>query len=1542
MRATRSIPRRALVAAALFATAAVLLSLVAGPTWADDRDLLRFSGATPYLFVVLDTSGSMAMKMGEQRWTPGGADGPDSRLYQAKQALYNVFKDVNDVHFGFATFNQEHAHAVSAHWIYYNETALDADWPIAFPRPDPDADGDGSALTELIQVPDVDENGNIIPIASDPTPPDFDTRVAEITGDVMTFGPPFVAGSFIEAGRCGTPLDLDTAAGRDQASSFAVGATDHSYLWLKTGGSTYLMEVGRPGNRPDSSLSKIGEDYLHVELELKKFVGNAKKDCGTPTSTPFDSSFGTKTARLDLRLDPYVNRFFYVNEPEWGPGGDDEETAPVWEWSDVLSDADYNAGAHPFTGKGWEGNYDSGVITGDTGFDNDVTTVDRFCASGGPAATCPAADLVVLKPVLQTVVSSVGRAMDKGDVLPFHWTNSWKTDFLSRLAPNYDPSGTVTPDFRAASYFSTSSSGVLQPSAPPPLLAADRSPLAKAINDVRCWYLGEEGQAGSNKCKDTSFVEYAQGWEDLACTNDPEFGCRRPYIILISDGEDSGGRGEDANGDIGALNSHSGIQTWALNLGDPSRCGAGGGLHPIVQAGKGECINVDSQAKLRQALQQILGKIRTEARSFASAAVPSVQATVEQKIFLTSFNPMNDSSVWEGSIFAFLKPLPTDNTGKPATQARCDQTGSITVSDRTQGCLLWDAGKVLHDTQLPASGTDYLDLSDPDLRRVFYARRATSPGEWANSRRLFDPVVTTVGSETPQAVRFDLFDGFQVGYNANEGSPADATVNQGAADIVNNVIDHTLAEKTGTVSVVDPVTGSTTDRTDHFLLGDIFHSTPVVVGTPANTVYFAGDTNGEAGGTCEPDDGLSNRGYRCFFSKQRLRRKMLIVGSDDGMLHVLDAGIFRETGSDHFSNKTLDNEFDNGTGKELFAYVPRVVFPTLKQLAGADGQQYTVDGTVTVADVFIDPVKEAASTFPDPDEREWRTVVVGGFREGGLGYFGLDITQPDPVDTDADLGFVPTNTSGNNGPGGDPLPECTTDYDPTVCGPVPFPSVLWEFTDALWDPNLDGGLGRWLYADEECFARDPDDGHCTSVGNQTLDLGFSWSVPNIGRIRVCKLDGTKCNPDISSDETADDDLVDRFVAVFGGGMDVGNKTLDWRRLSGETAAAYQARIEGADVRGNWIYMVDIETGQVIYKQQLAGAVPSEPAAVDTDGDGYFDRIYVGTLAGYLYRADLGTIAGEYPAVEMLDKNYFDPTDNTAYSEPVVRLPDDVWKPVVIFDANWDDSSPTVDPRPIYQRPSVIFVADQGKYALAFGTGDRENLWSVDTQDDRFYVFLDQVVSTASVGSPLTEASLEPIAAAASPNDVASNYLVLPGGWSMDLAENERVITDGFALSGLMIFSTFVPDWSDDEGNPINPGCTQNSGGQGANKDTSQQTCAKVGTSNVYVVNATNGNGLLFDSTGAATRSKEIPTFVTNPFAEPGTTKQAGDSNSTQKTADDLTPDLIKVMDSLKALFPAQCKFANYRIDVKTIAADTSLQFIAPVPVCIIERNWKEF
>ncbi|MFO7608645.1 MAG: PilC/PilY family type IV pilus protein [Candidatus Krumholzibacteriia bacterium] len=73
-------------------------------------------------------------------------------------------------------------------------------------------------------------------------------------------------------------------------------------------------------------------------------------------------------------------------------------------------------------------------------------------------------------------------------------------------------------------------------------------------------------------------------------------------------------------------------------------------------------------------------------------------------------------------------------------------------------------------------------------------------------------------------------------------------------------------------------------------LGDIVHSTPVVVGAPSNYQF-------------SPD-------YQEFYVANENRRKMVYVGANDGMLHAFDAQ----------------------SGEERWAFVPEFALPKLPDL----------------------------------------------------------------------------------------------------------------------------------------------------------------------------------------------------------------------------------------------------------------------------------------------------------------------------------------------------------------------------------------------------------------------------------------------------------------------------------------------------------------------------------------------------------------------------------------------------------------------------------
>ena len=176
-------------------------------------------------------------------------------------------------------------------------------------------------------------------------------------------------------------------------------------------------------------------------------------------------------------------------------------------------------------------------------------------------------------------------------------------------------------------------------------------------------------------------------------------------------------------------------------------------------------------------------------------------------------------------------------------------------------------------------------------------------------------------------------------------------------------------------------------------LGDIVHSTPVFVGKP----HFIGRDYG-----AYPTDP-----YSSFVTANQNRTQLVYTGANDGMLHA----------------------FRTDTGAEHFAYVPNNVVQSLPNLTDPNyTHQYYVDLTPSVNDIYMTPTSGTNS-----GAASWNTVLVGGLGKGGKGYFALNVTEPNDLDSEADAAA----------------------------------NVMWEFTEA-------------------------DDG---AVGNS--DLGYSYSEPLI-------------------------------------------------------------------------------------------------------------------------------------------------------------------------------------------------------------------------------------------------------------------------------------------------------------------------------------------------------------------------------------------------------------------------------------------------------------
>src|SRR6516225_7172426 len=99
------------------------------------------------------------------------------------------------------------------------------------------------------------------------------------------------------------------------------------------------------------------------------------------------------------------------------------------------------------------------------------------------------------------------------------------------------------------------------------------------------------------------------------------------------------------------------------------------------------------------------------------------------------------------------------------------------------------------------------------------------------------------------------------------------------------------------------------------LLGDLLNSDPFFVGAPPL-----------------PDSIGPGFGYAAFRSAYSNRTPLILVGGNDGFLHIFDAH--------------TDAEVDADAGHELLAYMPTVLFNKLSQLTSPTYQhRYYVDGS---------------------------------------------------------------------------------------------------------------------------------------------------------------------------------------------------------------------------------------------------------------------------------------------------------------------------------------------------------------------------------------------------------------------------------------------------------------------------------------------------------------------------------------------------------------------------------------------------------------------
>lgn len=210
--------------------------------------------------------------------------------------------------------------------------------------------------------------------------------------------------------------------------------------------------------------------------------------------------------------------------------------------------------------------------------------------------------------------------------------------------------------------------------------------------------------------------------------------------------------------------------------------------------------------------------------------------------------------------------------------------------------------------------------------------------------------------------------------------PSTVTATLSAAGVTSSMVDFLRGDRSK-----ESITGY---RERSGVLGDFINSNPVFAKGLLDEGYISLPTS-------------NSSSYATFLNTKASRTGVLYIGGNDGMLH----GFLDTRGG------TPAND-----GKEVYAYVPKTVFPNLSKLAsqtygiaGANYHQYYFDGPLREYDAFV--------KAPGAGSASWRNYLLGTLGAGGRAVLAFDITDPTTLgqntarwefsnDNDTDLGFI--------------------------------------------------------------------------------------------------------------------------------------------------------------------------------------------------------------------------------------------------------------------------------------------------------------------------------------------------------------------------------------------------------------------------------------------------------------------------------------------------------------------------------------------------------
>jgi len=193
--------------------------------------------------------------------------------------------------------------------------------------------------------------------------------------------------------------------------------------------------------------------------------------------------------------------------------------------------------------------------------------------------------------------------------------------------------------------------------------------------------------------------------------------------------------------------------------------------------------------------------------------------------------------------------------------------------------------------------------------------------------------------------------------------------------------------------VVDWVHGEPGSGRENERLGDIYHSTPAIVGPLVDDIEDGSYNNWRLGLAHQesPDDFEDLSSPNGWQLSERPR--VIYASTNDGIIHAFladDYGVGAFTAGDGLEEFECANNKDAGT--ELWGFIPPMFLDDLDDLLLGTSKQWYGDGSIQVRNLYD------VRSFPDADgggvTNVWRTVLFLSFRNGGSGIVALDVTNP--------------------------------------------------------------------------------------------------------------------------------------------------------------------------------------------------------------------------------------------------------------------------------------------------------------------------------------------------------------------------------------------------------------------------------------------------------------------------------------------------------------------------------------------------------------------